>query len=85
MGRIALKWGANNVVTYNTSKTEAVLISKTRQQKLARLLKTRLKIGGETVLFKNEAIQWLRIWLDSHLNFAFHVNEKMKKAKAAEA
>lgn len=23
-------------------------------------------------------------WLDSHLNFAAHVNERMKKAKAAE-
>ena len=85
VGRIALEWGANNAVTYDTSKTEAVLFSKARRQKLAKLLKTRLRIGGETVLFKKEATRWLGVWLDSHLNFAFHVNERMKKAKAAEA
>lgn len=45
----------------------------------------RLRIGVETVLFKKTAIQWLGVWLDSHVNFAFHVNKKMNKAKAAEA
>ena len=84
-GHIVLEWGANNAVTYDMSKTEAILFSKARRQKLTRLLETRLRVGGETVLFKKDATQWLGIWLDSHLNFAFHFNERMKKAKAAEA
>lgn len=84
-GNIVLEWRANNTVIYGISKTEAVLFSKARQQKLTRLLKTRLRVGGETVLFKKDATQWLGVWLDSRLNFAFHFNERMKKAKAAEA
>ncbi len=44
-----------------------------------------MRIGGETVCFKKEATRWLGIWLDSKLNFIFHVNERLKKAKAAEA
>ena len=83
-GRIVLEWGVNNAVTYDMSKTEAVLFSKARRQKLTRLLETRLRVGGETVLFKKDPTRWLGVWLDSQLNFAFHVNERMKKAKAAE-
>ena len=67
------------------SKTEAILFSKARRQKLTRQLsEAELKVGGQTVLFNKEATRWLGIWLDTHLNFAFHVNERMKKAKAAE-
>ena len=55
------------------------------RQKLAKLIETRLRISEETVLFKRDAVRWFGVWLDSHLNFAFHVNERMKKAKAAEA
>ena len=85
VGQIALEWGANNAVTYDTSKTEAVLFSRARRQKLTKLLETRVRVGGETVCFKKEATRWLGVWLDSNLNFAFHVNERIKKAKAAEA
>ena len=84
VGQIALEWGAKNAVTYDISKTESVLFSKARWRKLTKLLETRLEIGGETVHFKKEPTRWLGVWLDSQLNFAFHVNEKMKKAKAAE-
>ncbi len=84
-GKIALKWGTNNSVTYDMSKTEAILFSKARRSKLARQIsETRLKIGGEIVNFNKEATRWLGVWLDSHLSFASHVNERMKKAKAAE-
>ena len=61
------------------------MFSKARRQKLAKLLETSVRIGGEVVLFKKEATQWLGVWLDNHLNFAFHVNKRMKKVKAAEA
>lgn len=84
-GHIMLEWGANNAVTHDMSKTEAVLFLKARWQKFTRLLETRLRVAGETVLFKKNATQWLGVWPNSHLNFAFHFNERMKKAKAAEA
>lgn len=56
---IALEWGANNAVTYDMSKTEAVLFLKARRQKLTRLVETRLRVGGEAVLFKKNATRWL--------------------------
>lgn len=84
VGQIALEWGANKAVTYVTSKTEVVLFSRARRQKLTKLLETRLRISGETIYFKKEATRWLGVWLDSNPNFVFHVNERMKKAKAAE-
>lgn len=37
-GRSALEWRAHNLVTYNTSKTEAILFSKARRQKLTKQL-----------------------------------------------
>ena len=67
------------------SKTEVVLFSKARHQKLAKQIsETQLRFGGETVFFNKKATWWLRVWLDSHLNFAAHINERMKKAKATE-
>ena len=84
-GKIALEWGGNNSVTYDMSKTEVVLFSKARHQKLVKQIsETQLRFGGETVFFNKEATRWLGVWLDSHLNFAAHVNERMKKARAAE-
>lgn len=34
VGKISLEWGSNNSVTYDISKTEAVLFSKARHQRL---------------------------------------------------
>ena len=63
------------------SKTEAVLFSKARHQKLIKQIsENQLRFGGKTVFFNKEATRWLGVWLDSHLNF----NERMKNARAAE-
>lgn len=51
---IALRQGANNAITYNTSKTKAMLFSKACWQKLTKWLETRLKIGGKTICSKKE-------------------------------
>ena len=67
------------------SRTKAVLFLKACQQKLTKLLGTRIRVGGETVLFKNDATQWLGVQLDSRLSFAFHFNKQMKKVKTAKA
>lgn len=84
-GKIALQWGTSNSVTYDMSKTEAILFSQARWAKRARqIAETRLKIGGKVVFFNEEATRWLGVWLDSQLNFSLHINKRMKKAKAAE-
>lgn len=73
------------MVTYDTSKTKAVLFSKVCRQKLAKLLEIRLKIDERTVYFKNEGSPWFGILLDSQQKFGFHINERSKKGKAAKA
>ena len=55
-GKITLDWGTRNVVTYDISKTEAILFSKARNQKLAKqLMATELKFGGQTIWFNKKA------------------------------
>lgn len=44
-----------------------------------------MKVDRKTVYFKKKTTQWLGVWLDNNLNFAFYVNKKIKKAKAAKA
>ena len=57
-GKFTLNWGFRNVVTYDIGKTEAILFSKTRKQKLLKqLTATELRIGGKTVRFNQEATQ----------------------------
>ena len=85
-GKITLNWGTHNAVTYDISKTKAMLFSKTRKQKLLeQLTTTKLRFGGQTVRFNQEATRWLGMWLDSHLNFGSHFRERLKRAKTAEA
>lgn len=50
--RIVLKWDANNTITFNNNKTEAILFFKAYWQKFIKLLETEIRISGEKVLFK---------------------------------
>lgn len=85
-GQITLEWGTRNAVTYDISKTEAMLFSKARKQKLLEQLKAiQLRFGGQTIKFNQEATQWLGMWLDSRLSFGSHFRERLKRAKTAEA
>lgn len=63
---MALHWGKTNAVTYDNSKTEAILFSKARNQKLTKQLsETELRFGGHVISFSQEATRWLGMWLDS--------------------
>lgn len=84
-GKIALHWGESNAVTYDISKTEAILFSKARNRKLAKqLLESQLQFGGQTLSFSRKATRWLGMWLDCPLNFGAHVSERLRKAEVAE-
>lgn len=58
-----IEWGRLNAITYNTSKTEAVLFHRQRLNK--QLRKAKIKIGNEKISFNKEATRWLGVWLDS--------------------
>lgn len=85
-GKIALHWGKFNAVTYDINKTEAMLFSKAKKQKLLeQLTHTQLRFGGQTIRFNQDATRWLGMWLDCSLSFGSHFRERLKRAKIAEA
>ena len=80
-----IEWGRVNVVTYNTSKTETVLFSKSHRQQLNKQLReAQIKVGDGKISFKKGATQWLGVWLDSQLKFTSHINERVRRARIAE-
>ena len=85
VAKMVIEWGKRNAVTYDTSKTEAVLFSKARRQKYNKQLQeTKIKVGSEKISFNKEATRWLGIWLDSHLKFSSHIHERIRKARITE-
>lgn len=44
-----------------------------------------LTFVGHSINFNDKVTRWLGIWFDNGLTFAIHLNEKLKKAHAAEA
>ena len=80
-----LDWGIANAVTYDTSKTEAMLFSKSQRQRLSKQFQgTKIKVGNEKIRFNKEATRWLGVWLDSQLKFTSHINERVRRARTAE-
>ena len=76
-----LHWGSINAVTYDISKTEAVLFSKSHCQRLSRQLrKVDIKVGNKKIKFNKEATRWLGVWLDGQLKFSVHINKRIRRA-----
>ncbi len=85
VAKTVIEWGIRNAITYDTSKTEAVLFSKARRQQFNKqLLATKIKVGSERISFNKEATRWLGILVDSQLKFSSHIHEKIKRARIAE-
>ena len=80
-----IEWGRLNAVTYDMSKTEAVLFSKSRRQRLNKQLrKAKIQVRSEKISFNKEATRWLGVWLDSELKFTSYINERVRRARTAE-
>ena len=76
-----IEWERLNTVTYNMSKTEAVLFSKSHWQRLNKQLReAKVQVSTESISFNKEVICWLGVWLDSELKFTYHINERVKRA-----
>ena len=58
VAKAVLEWGRQNAVTYDVSKTEAVLFSKSHRQRLNKQLReAKIKVGDENISFNKEATQ----------------------------
>ena len=56
MALSVFRWGLTNAVTYNTSKTEAILFSKSHRQQLSKQLQeTKIQVGNKKIMFNKEA------------------------------
>ncbi len=85
VAKVVLEWGRLNAVTYDLSKTEAVLFSKSHRQQLNKQLReTKIEVGTKQISFNKEATRWLGVWLDSQLKFTSHINERVRRARTAE-
>ena len=85
VAEVVLEWGGQNAVTYDVSKTEAVLFLKSHQQRLNKQLReTKIKVGDKNISFNKEATRWLGIWLNSQLKFISHINKRIRRAQTAE-
>ena len=75
---IAFKWGHENGLKFNPSKTEVIIFSR-KKYKVNDLKK--IKIEGVEIDFQN-TVKYLGIHFDRKLNWNFHIGEKVRKAKA---
>lgn len=73
-----------NAVTPDIAKTEVVFFPKSHQQRLNKQLQeVKINVNKKKILFNKKAMQYLGVWLDSHLNFILLDNEKLKRAQTA--
>lgn len=84
VGCHAINWGTSNLLQFDHGKTEAVVFTKKRKLR-AQIRNSNIQIGGHLIKFNNEATRWLGFWLDSALNFRYHKEVCIQKARRAEA
>jgi ribonuclease HI len=85
-GEVAIEWGAANGVQFDPEKTEAALFTRKKGRDLKdRFQRARLTLGGKDVAFNQEATKWLGVLLDTGLTLKAHYQERLQKAKKAEA
>jgi ribonuclease HI len=85
-GEVAIEWGGADGVQLDPDKSEAALFTRQRGRDLRdQVQRARLSIGGKEVVFKQEAIRWLGMLLDTGLTLKAHYQNRLQKAKKAEA
>ena len=83
--KIVIKWKLSNAVTYNITKTKAILFLPIWNKKVTKKTsEIRLTIKKEVIKFNNQVTWWLEMRLDSRLTFNTHVKKRVKQAQTAE-
>ena len=80
----SLEWAEGNAVWFETSKTEAILL--TRSKKLwGKKGRRPIRVGNQQVFFARGATRWLGVWLDSALSMVENRRKCMNRAREANA
>ena len=82
--RLAIRWGERNAATFETAKTEAILLSRSRRHWKDKTLEF-VHVGGRRVSYNRGATRWLGIWIDSRLNFKENTERATARARKAES
>ena len=78
----AMRWGSNNKVEFEVSKTEVLVFSR-RRKDLRAAKDAVIRIGEQTSAIERGATEWLDFWLDPKLSFKTHFENRMASAKRA--
>lgn len=73
-----MRWGADNKVEFEVSKTEALIFSR-RRKVLQAAKDATISIGGKTFAIKQGATKWLGFWLDLKPSFKMHFDNKIAR------
>jgi hypothetical protein len=78
----AMRWGSDNKVEFEVSKTE-VLVFGRRRKVLQKARNAVVRVGEQTFKINQGATKWLGLWLDPKLSFKTHFEKRMASAKGA--
>ena len=79
----AQEWADANAVSFGTSKTEAIALSRRRRVNTANA--RGVQVGDKTIHFNKHATRWLGVWLDSQLPLKEHHDTRLKIARNAQS
>ena len=75
---------STNAAVFETGKTEAILLSKSRRHWRDRAQET-IQVGGHQIGYNRKATRWLGVWIDHRLSFRENTNISAARARKAEA
>ena len=78
----AMRWGSNNKVEFEVSKTEVLVFSR-RRKVLQKARNAVVRVGEQTFKINQGATKWLGFWLDPKLSFKTHFEKRMASANGA--
>lgn len=80
IARDTIRWGSDNKVEFEVSKTEVLVFSR-RRMVLRKAKDAFIRIGEQTFAINQGATKWLGFWLDPKLSFKTHLETRMASAK----
>lgn len=76
------EWKERNYVAFDNLKNEAIAVRRRRKPELKmRIAETRFTVHRHTMSFNTEDTRWLRVYLNSGLQFRVHKNLTLEKAR----